>query len=112
MVLLFLPLLGLPPAIGMYALYVGMWCSGFKRPLPRHPWVQIFKLSVSADIAMFIGIGAYHTIGYHLLAILGIWAVTWAVFSLIGLMAALGDRARVVRSSPVRPKSSGASSAH
>jgi hypothetical protein len=47
-----------------------------------------------------------------LLAILGIWAVTWAVFSGIGLMAALGDRARVVRSSPVRPKSSGASSAH
>lgn len=83
--ILILPFLAFPFAL--IAFLPVAWCAEhiFRIKARGSPWPIILRLWGSATIAMFIGIGAFHTFGHHLGAVLGIWFGLWFFMGFIAL---------------------------
>jgi hypothetical protein len=92
--ILILPFLAFPFAL--IAFLPVAWCAEhiFRIKARGSPWPIILRLWGSATIAMFIGIGAFHTFGHHIGAVLLIWLGFWLLFEFIALSVRAERRAR------------------
>lgn len=83
--ILILPFLAFPFALIAYVPVAWIAIHVFRMKPQESPWPGILRGWASGAVAMFIGIGAFHTFGHHLGAVLGIWFGLWFFMGFIAL---------------------------
>ncbi len=94
--ILILPFLAFPFALIAFGILAWVRERIFRRPFTS-VWPPIFRLWGSGTIAMFVGIGAFHTFGNHVGTILLVWMGVWMLFGSIALIGQKERRAREAR---------------
>ena len=104
--ILILPFLALPFALLAYVPVAWIAIHVFRMKPQSSPWPGILRGWAAAALAMFIGIGAFHTFGHHWVAIFGIWFGLWFLMGFFALSFRMETQAQGERYSRQRLQAS------